>query len=269
MVHQHFELVPRHTVLENLMVGSAGPGRAAVAQGSLPSGSRDRPGLSTSSSIPTAGRRAFRRRAAAGRDRQVADARGAHPGAGRADGTLTPQESEGLFRALRAMAGAGMGVIFISHKLGEVSGGDEPDHGDAAWRCGGGAAERRQPGQAELARLMCGRELRPPAKAAGGAWGAAAGARRRIDRGRGRMQLQIYRSRAGRRDRRHRRRFRKWGQRELADVIAGVLRPERGTIAVAGVTVADPSPRRMQALRIGRVPEDRMTTGMIGAMPAG
>ena len=25
MVHQHFELVPRHTVLENLLVGKAGP----------------------------------------------------------------------------------------------------------------------------------------------------------------------------------------------------------------------------------------------------
>ena len=34
--------------------------------------------------------------------------------------TLTPREAEGLFRALRAMAARGMGVIFISHKLGEV-----------------------------------------------------------------------------------------------------------------------------------------------------
>ena len=34
--------------------------------------------------------------------------------------TLTPREADGLFRALRSMAARGMGVIFISHKLGEV-----------------------------------------------------------------------------------------------------------------------------------------------------
>src|SRR4029078_1220652 len=34
--------------------------------------------------------------------------------------TLTPRETEGLFAALRAMTARGMGVIFISHKLGEV-----------------------------------------------------------------------------------------------------------------------------------------------------
>ena len=34
--------------------------------------------------------------------------------------TLTPREADGLFAALRAMTAKGMGVIFISHKLGEV-----------------------------------------------------------------------------------------------------------------------------------------------------
>ena len=34
--------------------------------------------------------------------------------------SLTPREADGLFAALRAMAARGMGVIFISHKLGEV-----------------------------------------------------------------------------------------------------------------------------------------------------
>jgi simple sugar transport system ATP-binding protein len=57
------------------------------------------------------------------------------------------------------------------------------------------------------------------------------------------------------------------GQRELADLVAGVLAPERGTIAVEGEVVRDPSPKRMQALKIGRVPEDRLATGMIGALP--
>ena len=57
------------------------------------------------------------------------------------------------------------------------------------------------------------------------------------------------------------------GQRELADLVAGVLAPERGTMSIAGEVVADPSPKRMQALKVGRVPEDRLTTGMIAALP--
>jgi simple sugar transport system ATP-binding protein len=57
------------------------------------------------------------------------------------------------------------------------------------------------------------------------------------------------------------------GQRELADVVAGVLPPESGTIAVDGTPVPHPDPRRMQALGLGRVPEDRLGAGMIASMP--
>jgi simple sugar transport system ATP-binding protein len=57
------------------------------------------------------------------------------------------------------------------------------------------------------------------------------------------------------------------GQRELADVVAGVLAPTSGTLSANGTIIASPSPRRMQAERIGRVPEDRMAIGMIGALP--
>jgi simple sugar transport system ATP-binding protein len=56
------------------------------------------------------------------------------------------------------------------------------------------------------------------------------------------------------------------GQRALADVVAGVLSPASGTIAIGGVAVQDPTPRRMQAMKIGRVPEDRLATGMISGL---
>ena len=42
MVHQHFELVPRHTVIENLLVGRAGTGRPARAADRPRSPRRDR-----------------------------------------------------------------------------------------------------------------------------------------------------------------------------------------------------------------------------------
>ena len=58
------------------------------------------------------------------------------------------------------------------------------------------------------------------------------------------------------------------GQRELADLVAGVLQPERGHDRRSPAR-SSPSrrPKRMQALKVGRVPEDRLTTGMIGALP--
>jgi simple sugar transport system ATP-binding protein len=77
---------------------------------------------------------------------------------------LTPRESEGLFRALKAMAARGMGVIFISHKLGEVL---QVTNRITVMRHGAVVSERRNDGglsKPELARLMCGRELRPPEK---------------------------------------------------------------------------------------------------------
>ena len=60
---------------------------------------------------------------------------------------LTPQEADGLFAVLRRLAAKGLGVIFISHKLGEVLAVSPPHHG----------AARRQEG---------GRDRRPPAPTA-------------------------------------------------------------------------------------------------------
>jgi simple sugar transport system ATP-binding protein len=57
------------------------------------------------------------------------------------------------------------------------------------------------------------------------------------------------------------------GQRELADVVAGVLAATAGILTVNGTRVETPDPRLMQRLRVGRVPEDRLATGMIGALP--
>jgi simple sugar transport system ATP-binding protein len=267
MVHQHFELVLRHTVLENLLVGKSG------ADGRL---SR---------------RMVIDRLAAIGRDFHIALAPGALVGdlsvgeqqrveiakslirgvrilvLDEPTATLTPRESEGLFRALRAMAAKGMGVIFISHKLGEVI---DLTTRIAVMRHGEVVAEKPNDGslsKGELARLMCGRDLAPPAKPP-----VTRGAPLLVldhvsTEARGRvalaeLSLTVHAGEivgiAG---------VSGNGQRELADVVAGVLAPARGTIAVAGEAVADPSPRRMQALGIGRVPEDRLVTGMIAALP--
>ena len=265
MVHQHFELVPRHTVLENLLVGKAGPdGRLSrqLATERLAQIGRDyHLDLDPNRLVGEL---------SVGEQQRVEIAKSLVRGArilvlDEPTATLTPREADGLFRALRSMAAKGMGVIFISHKLGEVL---EITNRITIMRHGRVVAERMNDGslsKPELARLMCGRDLRPPEKPAVTVGEPLLSLDRVSTRGGVPLQdvsLTLSAGEivgiAG---------VSGNGQRELADLVAGVLQPERGSIAVAGEIVAHPSPKRMQALKIGRVPEDRLTTGMIGAMP--
>jgi ABC-type uncharacterized transport system ATPase subunit len=166
MVHQHFELVPRHTVLENLLVGKSGPdgrlSRAAATERLAQIGrdyhlDLDPDRLVGSLSIGEQQRVEIAKSLVRGARILVLD----EPTA-----TLTPHEADGLFRALRSMAAKGMGVIFISHKLGEVL---EITNRITIMRHGRLVAERLNDGtlsKPELARLMCGRDLKPPEKPA-------------------------------------------------------------------------------------------------------
>lgn len=267
MVHQHFELVPRHTVLENLLVGRAGPdGRLSrrLATDRLAAIGRDyHLDLDPDRLVGEL---------SVGEQQRVEIAKSLVRGArilvlDEPTATLTPRESEGLFRALKAMAGRGMGVIFISHKLGEVL---AVTNRVTVMRHGVVVADRPNDGslsRPELARLMCGRELRPPQKPAVDRGDALLVLEKVSTAGNGRVSLRevnisVHAGEilgvAG---------VSGNGQRELADLLAGVLRPESGTLQVNGVQVTDPNPKRMQALSVGRVPEDRLTTGMIAAMP--
>ncbi len=266
MVHQHFQLVPRHTVLENLLVGKAGPdgrlSRRTVLDRLAAIGrdfhiDLDPDALVGDLSIGEQQRVEIAKSLVRGARILVLD----EPTA-----TLTPRESDGLFKALRAMTAKGMGVIFISHKLGEVL---EVTNRITVMRHGEVVSGRDNDGtlsKGDLARMMCGRELTPPEKppvvpgapllvldriATGGPGLHLDNVSLTLREG----EIVGIAGVSGN------------GQRELADVVAGVLAPATGTVAVAGKVVADPSPRAMQALRVGRVPEDRMTTGMIAALP--
>ena len=269
MVHQHFQLVPRHTVLENLLVGRAGPdGRLSrrIVEERLSAIVRDfHLALEPHRLVGDL---------SVGEQQRVEIAKSLVRGArilvlDEPTASLTPRETGGLFAALRAMAARGMGIIFITHKLGEAI---ALTSRLLVMRHGRVVAERANAGELskqDLARLMCGRDLRPPARppAKPGAPLLALDHVSTRTRSAGGIALRDVSLTlrageivgiAG---------VSGNGQRELADIVAGMLVPDSGSITIAGERIAAVGPRQMQAHCIGRVPEDRMTVGMIGALP--
>jgi simple sugar transport system ATP-binding protein len=57
------------------------------------------------------------------------------------------------------------------------------------------------------------------------------------------------------------------GQRQLAEVIAGLLPASHGHMTVDGIPVDRPTPRAMQKLGVSSVPEDRLGAGVLSAAP--
>jgi len=269
MVHQHFHLVARHTVLENLMVGE--PGRWGMLDRSGVRARIDaigeKYGLALDSDVLISD-------LSVGEQQRVEIVKALVRGArililDEPTSVLTPQQSESLFDALRALVNDGVGVIFISHKLQEVL---AITHRLAIMRRGRMVAERDNDGSLnprELAELMCGHELEPPTKPL-------------VTMGRALLQLSNI-TLAGKRGRPAPLSdvtltlrggeiigvagVSGNGQRELAEVIAGLLAPSHGHMAIDAVPVERPTPRAMQKLGVSSVPEDRIGAGLLSAAP--
>ncbi len=165
MVHQHFRLVDRFTVAENVTLGWHTPKAVIrpralereVAQLSEAYGMRvepDRPVWQLS----------------VGEQQRVEILKNLYRGAeilvlDEPTAVLTPQEAQGLFRGLRRMAEDGRGIVFISHKLDEVMA--VADHVTVLRRGRNvGTVARDRTTQAQLARMMIGYDL-PQAAAPG------------------------------------------------------------------------------------------------------
>ena len=266
MVHQHYHLVASHSVLENLMVGQKGGWRLdrrrilrrmeeIRARYGLALDPEARAGALT---IGEQQRLEIIKALVRGARILILD----EPTA-----ALTPQEAEGLFQALAAMAQNGMGVIFISHKLNEVRRITTRVVILRQGKVAAAVANDENTSRRRLAELMCGRDVAPPQK-------------QPVECGEALLTLENIRTGDG---------VRQGlkdinltvhageivgvagvsgnGQRELADVVAGVLKPSGGRLTVAGSPVRSPSPLTMQRLGIGRIPEDRMGTGLITTLP--
>lgn len=269
MVHQHFHLVPRHSVLENLMVGEPGrwgkldetTARERLRQIGSHYGLELDPAREVSELT-------------VGEQQRLEIVKALFRGAkililDEPTSVLTPQQAEGLFQAVRAMVTDGVGVIFISHKLNEVL---SIVHRIAVMRRGEMVATVTNDDSIthlRLAELMCGRELQPLTKPA-------------VAHGRSLLHLANVTVDGGRG---HLARLRNVnldvrageivgvagvsgnGQRELAEVIAGVLTPSSGRIQIDGLPVDRANRRVMQQHGVAYIPEDRIGDGLLTTLP--
>lgn len=267
MVHQHFALAENLTVLENVMLGTESlwlpwsdrrHGRARLRRLS------EAAGLAIDPDMPVG-------RLSVGERQRVEILKALYRDArililDEPTAVLTPQEAEGLFATLRRLIARGLSIIFISHKLGEVLAIADRI---VVLRQGAVALERTATGASreELAAAMVGRPLAPavlaPGKPGTTALRLDAVAARSPDR---RMALHDVNLAllhgeivgiagvAGN------------GQSLLADVISGVVQPHGGTIAIDDRAVAGLTPQRAVAAGLGRIPEDRHASGVVGEM---
>ena len=266
MVHQHFRLVDRLTVAENVILGWHRP-RFWLSERAEVRRLRE---ISEALGMPVP-LQAPVWQLSVGEQQRVEIVKAVFRGSrvlilDEPTAVLTPQEAEQLFATLRTMAREGHTVIVITHKLNEVKAVADRvtvlRRGRYVATVSGAEATQRS-----LAALMVGREIdearRVPRAAA---WRGRRAARRRLTRGRGRTVADRRSGRSPSRSaRRDRRRCRRRRERPA--------RARRGALRICGrLGRLDPR-RRQRELRpvirlpaisagIAHVPEDRLGTGL-------
>ena len=266
MVHQHFRLVGPLSVAENVLLGSRGAVRMSrsgvekrVAELADSYSLRVKPDakvwqLSVGEQQRVEILKALFRRAKI----LILD----EPTA-----VLTPQEAEHLFAILRQMAGEGRSVVFISHKLDEVTAVADRitvlRAGRTVATLAAGDATTR-----ELARLMVGREvsgrLEREERAPGPERLAVRSLSAEGDLGTPALREVTLTARAG--EILGIAGVAGNGQRELTEVIAGIRPASSGTVAIAGTDVSGASPAQRLKAGLAYVPEDRLGMGLVGDM---
>ena len=181
---------------------------------------------------------------------------------------LTPADTERFFGTLRALQAQGLSVVIITHKLREVM---AVSQRVAVLRGGQLVGERltRDTTETELARLMVGRDTVQVTRQA--VRSETSGVQPVLsvrdlhyhDRGRTRLNgvsFGVYPGEvvgvagvAGN------------GQSELVAALSGMLTPTSGTVTVAGESVTNFSPAAFLARGVGRIPEDRFR-GVVGEL---
>jgi len=268
MVHQHFMLIERFTVLENVLLGAEGGARLAAgsarAQAELA-----RLGNAYGLRVDP---RARIENLPVGAQQRVEILKALYRGAeililDEPTGLLTPQEADDLFRVLRALRDQGRTILLITHKLREIMAVADRV---SVMRAGRMVAHRETAATstAELGELMIGRRLPPPPprpaphpgpallEARGLVVHDAAGSERvrGVDLALRGGEILGIAGVAGN------------GQGELLEALAGMRRPTAGTIRLNGHTVFPGPGFNPTALRrrgVAHVPEDRLRNGLL------
>ncbi len=267
MVHQHFRLVDRFTAAENVTLGWHTP-RTLIRPREL---EREIARLSEDYRMRVdPGRPVWQ--LSVGEQQRVEILKNLYRGAkvlilDEPTAVLTPQEAVQLFESLREMAGEGRGIVFITHKLGEVM--SLVDRVTVLRRGRHVATvEKRETSEAELARLMIGRDLprsaeptpREPGRAVLCLEAVEADDERGLPALSG-IDLEVREGEilgiagvAGN------------GQRALAEVVVGLRAVRAGRIVFEGSDISRWGIRRRIDAGIGYCPEDRLRFGVAPAL---
>ncbi len=267
MVPQHFLLVRRHTVVENVALGLPGtPFLFPLHQVEQKIQSiADRYGLAVAP-------RAAIWQLSAGEQQRVEILKALIRGAeilvlDEPTSVLTPQEARGLFKVLHRMKEEGHAIVFITHKLDEVM--EIADRVTVLRK--GRVVDTIPTAKTDahaLALMMVGREVEfRPAKAPRPPQGevlAIEGLWANDDRGLPALRnvaLSVRQGEilgvagvAGN------------GQRELVEVITGLRPAERGRVQVLGKDLTNRSAREIFEAGLAHIPEDRLRMGVVPAM---
>jgi ABC-type uncharacterized transport system ATPase subunit len=267
MVHQHFRLVDRFTAAENVTLGWHTP-RTLIRPREL---EREIARLSEDYRMRIdPGRPIWQ--LSVGEQQRVEILKNVYRGAkililDEPTAVLTPQEALQLFESLRGMAEEQRGIVFITHKLEEVM--SVADRVTVLRRGRSVATvEKRETSEAELARLMIGRDLprpteptpREPGKAVLRLEAVQANDDRGLPALRG-IDLEVREGEilgiagvAGN------------GQRELAEVVVGLRQARAGRVVFGGEDISRWGVRRRIDAGIGYCPEDRLRFGVAPAV---
>lgn len=265
MVHQHFTLAENLSALDNILLGTER--LAALASARAPARMKledlmDRSGLNVAldtriSDLSVGEKQRVEILKALYRDARVLVLD--EPTA-----VLTPQESETLFATLKKLAAAGLGIIFISHKLAEVV---ASSNRVAVLRGGRKVADlpTAESDQRKLAELMVGHEITELVRSPGKP-GATLFSLANVFAGHGRdalldVDLDLRSGEilgiAG---------VSGNGQTTLARVVSGLEAVTAGTLSLEGAPLTHADARHMIDLGLARIPEDRHHDGIVGAM---
>jgi simple sugar transport system ATP-binding protein len=262
MVHQHFRLVDRFTVAENVVLGHKSLSFVLAA-----SEIESRVEKITNEFGLPLDPRAVVGELSAGERQRVEIVKALYQGAevlllDEPTALLAPPEVEKLFITVRAMTHAGKSVVFVSHKLGEVV-----DISDRITVMRGGkvtgSVRRGEADVKKLAELMVGREINLVPRRAKSPTGEVLLSVSQVHLERdgseilSDINIEVRAGEivgvagvAGN------------GQRDLAEMVAGLSAPQHGNVTVCGQPTAQAGALGARRAGLAYVPEDRLGTGL-------